>query len=471
MKKIIKTFLALSMVATFACKKKDDPEPIISTPSDMVELSGNLSTQTLDASKQYLIKGQVFVNDGQVLTIPAGTILKGDKASKGTLVINLGGKLMAEGTAASPIVFTSSREKGGRDKGDWGGIVMLGRANVNQNGPKIEGISPEVAYGTFNATTYNTESSGILKFVRVEYAGIALSPNNETNSITMGGIGSGTTVENVQVSFGGDDGFEWFGGVVNCKNLISLGTWDDDFDCDYGFSGNVQYALAIRDPFAADQSTSNAFEADNNGSGSTQTPLTQAVFSNVTVLGPRSDSATSISSTYGSAMHLKKTTALSIFNSVFTGFNTGVLIDGDNTYSNYTGGSGVLDHNIIAFVKKGTSAPAFYGAAGAHAVSDVQTYWGTTKSNTVVTIATNPSKVADWSPLGLSESLFYAENGASYPVNPDFTVSAGTLSSGGTFTDAKLSGGFFAATTHRGAFGATDWTDGWANFSPQNADY
>jgi hypothetical protein len=473
MKKIILSLtLAALMAVSVSCKKKEDPAP---ETSSYTELSGSLSTQTLDASKKYLLKGTVFVDNGAVLTVPAGTVVYGDRVSKGTLVVKPGGKLNSNGTVSNPVIWTSKSPAGERDRGDWGGIILLGNANVNQNGPSIEGISPSVTYGTYNSTANNTESSGSITYTRIEYAGIALSPNNETNGLTFGGVGSGTVIDHVQVSYGGDDSFEWFGGVVECKNLICYAGWDDDIDMDFGFSGHIQFALVIRDPSGADQSGSNSFEVDNDASGSTNSPKTSPVVSNVTVYGARQDSAGNISANFQNGAHIRRNSAPSIFNSIITGNNVGILLDGDLTYANYIGGTGVLDKNIIAMAKKGTSAPAFYAVANntTYVVGDVTTYWTSTKANTVATISTNPSKVADWSATGLSESLFFAENLSGYPVNPNFTVASGSLASGASFADAKFTGlTFFTSTTYRGAFdSATDWTDTWTDFNPQSTSH
>ena len=290
--KTLKTLLKISVIALFATTFTSC-EPPITPPAETstnVELTGELNTQTLDASKKYLIKGIVIVPDGAVLSIPAGTVLVGQKSSKGTLVVKPGGKLIAEGTPERHIIFTSNQLPGEREQGDWGGIVILGKANINQNNPAVEGVSPAVNYGTFNNSINDNDNSGILKYVRIEYAGIALTPNNETNGLTMGAVGSGTTIDYVQVTYGGDDAFEWFGGTVTCQHLIAFATWDDDFDTDFGFSGKVQFGVSVRDPFNADQSGSNSFESDNDATGSTATPKTAGVFSNMTVLGPVFDS-------------------------------------------------------------------------------------------------------------------------------------------------------------------------------------
>jgi hypothetical protein len=473
MKTTINQLVALSLLfAAVSCKKDEPTTPTPTSADTAVVLSGSLPTTTLDASKKYLLKGQVFVNSNAVLTIPAGTVIMGDKATKGTLIINTGGKIMAEGTAARPIVFTSQNAAGARDKGDWGGVIILGRANVNQNAPTIEGISPAVSYGTFQSTASNTESSGVLKYVRIEYAGIALSPNNETNSLTLGGVGGGTIIENVQVSFGGDDGFEWFGGVASAKNIVSYAMWDDDFDTDFGWSGNVQFALSIRDPFAADQSGSNAFESDNDANGNDVMPYTSGVFSNVTVLGPAYDSSKSISGNYQRAMHIRRRSALSLYNSVIAGFPTGVMVDGASTEAQYTTNSnGALKNNLVAVLYKGTTAPDTVKAGSGNTAASVYAYW-IANGNDAFRPYTQTKNNAGYTAAGIDATLFFGKN-SSYPADPDFGTLGvnGASATGASFIDARVSGSFFTPTAYRGAFGGTDWTNGWANFNPQNTTY
>lgn len=466
MKKATFLHVWLLMAALFtlgSCKKDEDNTNTTPTPT-VVELTGDLATQTLDASKKYLLKGYVFVRSGNTLTIPAGTIIYGDKASKGTLIIDVGGKIEAMGTVDKPIIFTSKFGAGERDKGDWGGIVLLGRANVNQNNPGIEGVNPAVNYGTQNSTSFDEESSGTLKFVRIEFAGVALSPNNEVNGLTMGGVGRGTVIENVQVSFNGDDSFEWFGGTVNAKNLVSLAAWDDDFDTDFGYTGKVQFALAVRDPFSADQSGSNGFESDNDATGTMALPNTAPVFSNVTILGPRFDSTTSISGNYQNGAHLRRRTATSIFNSVITGFPTGIRLDGVDAYNNYNNGDGVLANNLLIALGNASSTKAL---AGANSVTDqqVKDYYNPLNAAGIFVL-----KSTDFTALGLNKDLYFGKTNP-YPANPSFGVSAGTISSGASFSNAKLSGTFFQSVNHLGAFGATDWTDGWTTFDPKSITY
>jgi hypothetical protein len=487
--KTVKLLLSVAIVASIAtsCKKgctdplatnydpkakkeskKDDKKCIYPAENLLVELTGDVETQTLTADKKYLIKGQVFVRSGKVLTIEPGTIIFGDKKTKGVLVIDKGGKLEAEGTVTSPIVFTSNQEIGERDRGDWGGLVILGNANVNQNSPAIEGITPEVNFGTTNSTANDGESSGTLKYVRVEFAGIELTTNNETNSITMGGVGRGTVMENVMVSFGGDDGFEWFGGTVNGKNLISFASWDDCFDVDFGYSGNVQFGLAVRYPSYADQSGSNGFECDNGPNDNDVQPYTTGTFSNMTIIGPILTGDKVSNGNFQHAMDLRRRTAVSIVNSVFAGFPRGIRMNQASVYGNYTSGTpkGILSNNILL-----SPSTSVYLAADGVVAADVETYW-LANNETVA----GPSDDAKVTGLGLKTSVFYQVGAtADNYGNPDFTVTAGTASTGADFTLAKFSetnrSGFFTTTTYRGAFGATNWTAGWAEFNPMNKEY
>jgi hypothetical protein len=195
-----------------------------------VVLSGEIKENiTLRSIDQNLLRGFVYVTNGATITIQPGTVVKGEKSSKGTLIVEPGGKIIAEGKANAPIVFTSDQPKGSRNYGDWGGIVLAGKAPVNTGtNPQIEG-GPRTTYGG----TVADDNSGILKYVRIEFPGFPLEPNKELNGLTMGGVGSGTTIEYVQVSYCGDDSFEWFGGKVNAKHLIAYKGWDDEFDTDY----------------------------------------------------------------------------------------------------------------------------------------------------------------------------------------------------------------------------------------------
>ncbi len=467
MKKLLNFFAMILLLGAVASCTKGEDDDDDDNKTTLVELTGNLETQTLTKDKKYLLKGQVFVRDGKTLTIEAGTVIFGDKRTKGLLVIDKGGRIVAEGTKENPIVFTSNQEVGVRDRGDWGGLVILGRANTNQPNPAIEGVTPEVNFGTFQNNASNTESSGVLKYVRVEFAGIELTPNNETNSITMGGVGSGTTMEYAMVSFGGDDGFEWFGGTINGKYLVAHACWDDDFDCDFGWSGNVQFGLVVRYPGFADQSQSNAFECDNGPNDNDVEPYTTGTFSNVTVIGPIKTGNSVSNGNYAHAMDLRRRTAISIFNSVFTGFPIGLRMNQPSVYSQYaTAGRGVLENNILY-------APRTTFAVGSGVVLDsVASYFNA--KNTLIAEAGSDAKLTE---IGVNPDWFFGSRVADqYPANPNFSVTTGTSSTGAAFTNAKFNeagrSNFFNKTVnYRGAFGSSDWTDGWAEFNPVNKAY
>ncbi len=458
-------------------------------------LQGSITANTtLDAAQQYIIKGQVFVENGFTLTIPAGTILKGDKATKGTLVVKPGGKLESLGTANNPVVFTSAQPVGARDRGDWGGIVMLGNAYINQPAkPFIEGITPQINYGNTivegaTPTTNATENSGTITYTRIEYAGIELTPNNETNSLTMGAIGNGTTIDHVQVSFGGDDGFEWFGGTVDAKYLVSHSTWDDDFDSDFGWGGRVQFGLVVRNTFMADQSGSNAFESDNQGNGNpitncdgtTNTGCTRGVFSNITVLGPREIQTRTISANYQNAAHIRRRTAISIFNSYFSGYRIGIRLDDQGTLDNLNNSVSRHAFNVVSVpgstrIGSSTSAADANFATGLSAgdATALATYWTANMNGDFNTVAA----ATQHTDIGVAGTLFWgASTTSTYPSNPDFRLVAGVggannLNTGADFTDTRLDA-FFTDTTYKGAFSATvDWTDGWSEFQPLNKVY
>ncbi|MFN7099965.1 MAG: hypothetical protein ACK4M4_06295 [Flavobacterium sp.] len=456
---ILMASLLSAVITLNSCSNDDNPivvdvTPPTATPAGPVELSGDLTTRTLTRDKKYLIKGQVFVRSGAVLTIEPGTVIFGDKATKGTLVIDKGGKIIADGTAAAPIVFTSGQPAGTRDRGDWGGLVILGNAPVNQPDPAIEGITPAVIFGGTN----NADNSGILKYVRVEFAGIELTPNNETNSITLGGVGSGTQMDYTQVSFGGDDGFEWFGGSVNSKNLVAFAMWDDCFDVDFGFTGKVQFGVSVRYGSYADQSGSNIFETDNGPNDNLTTLITTGVFSNITGVGPRITNTQSINGNYQHALDLRRRTALTIANSAFVGMPRGLRMNQQSVVDNYTAGTGALLNNYM-------SAPLVTFSVGTGmtaTASTIQTLWNATNETN-----TNTDLAAEYLNLGLNTNIFFGTNTSTgYASNPDFRVTAGTLTAGAAFTNAKLADAFFTRVAYRGAFGTTDWTDGWAEFNP-----
>ena len=280
--KLFMFLLVATSLSMSSCDREDDEDDVV-IPGESLTIKGSITTNTTWAAKnKYLLEGFVYVEAGATLTIEPGTIIKGDKSTKATLIVKPGAKLIAEGTKTKPIVFTSNQAKGSRNYGDWGGLIILGKAKVNKTPATIEGEN----ISTFGGTDDN-DNSGILKYVRLEFGGIAFETDKEINGLTLGGVGKGTTIEYVQVSNNGDDAYEWFGGNVNAKYLVSYKNLDDDFDTDWGYSGNVQYGFSLRDAKVADQCTcsdSNGFESDNDAAGSEAAPQTNAKFANISIV-------------------------------------------------------------------------------------------------------------------------------------------------------------------------------------------
>ncbi|RYD58175.1 MAG: T9SS type A sorting domain-containing protein [Sphingobacteriales bacterium] len=301
----------------------------------VVTVKGEItSNQTWSPGQVYKLEGWVYVTDGVTLTINPGTIIKGDKNSKAALIVERGAKIMAQGTVEKPIVFTSNQPQGTRSNGDWGGVIICGKAPVNWTAGEgqIEG-GVRSKYGGTDAN----DNSGVLSYARIEFAGIAFAPNNEINSLTLGGVGSGTKIDHVQISYAGDDGIEWFGGTVNTKHMVTVRTWDDDFDTDNQYNGKNQFMFVLRDPNIADVSGSKAFEGDSYLAGTidgktNNNNATKAVFSNCTVVGPLiSSTSTAYNPLYVAGAHLRRGSAQSILNSVFMGWPCGLLIDEPGT--------------------------------------------------------------------------------------------------------------------------------------------
>lgn len=350
-------------------------------PAPTMTVTSNITTNTTWSTGQViLLSGQIFVKNNAVLTIQPGVIIRGDKSVSGAgLFITRGAKIIAQGTINQPIVFTSDQAPGNRNIGDWGGVILLGNASTNDAGGTnyIEGLAPssDTQYGG-GSSPNDDDSSGILKYVRIEFGGYAYQPNKEINGLTFGAVGRKTVIDYVQVSFANDDAFEWFGGTVNCKHLVSYRNLDDDFDTDNGYRGFVQFALAVRDPNIADNpsvSTSEGFESDNDPTGSTNTPKTSAIFSNVTVIGPyRGNTSNPIASGFRRGARIRRNSELKIFNSIFMDHPRGIHIDGTACENNATNNLLKFKYNIVAGNQTGRvtevnsgstfNAPAWFGA-------------------------------------------------------------------------------------------------------------
>lgn len=425
----------------------------------------------------YTLKGWVYLSAGAELTIEPGTIILGDKGSKAALIAERGSKLIAQGTVNEPIVFTSGQKAGSRKPGDWGGVILCGKAKNNQGEQQIEG-GPRTKHGGQD----DADNSGVLSYVRIEFAGYPFEKDKEINGLTLGSVGSGTKVDHVQVSYSNDDSFEWFGGTVNCDHLIAYKGWDDDFDTDNGFSGKVQFGLAVRDPKIADVSQSNGFESDNCADGTvTAQPITTATFSNITIVGPRTDANFQNTSSYitggqynpnnGSAlgkfqaaMQIRRSSCLNCVNSVVTDWPIGLLLDGEkgNTVEQAKNNKLRLQNIYFANVEKiGTDANKVYEDVLYDAVNKkVKDANQQSFSHTFFTQQPG-NDIVDKSLLSFQDA-----KGVGVPFMP--------LQGSKVFGAQSFAGldNWFKTVTYIGAFDVNDtWLDGWTNFDPQNTDY
>jgi hypothetical protein len=438
-------------------------------------LSGKInSDRTLHAANVYTLRGLVYITDGATLTIEPGTKIVGEKNTRGALIVTRGCKLIANGTADKPIVFTSDQSNPVR--GDWAGIVLLGRARTNASyngtpglGEAEGGINDGDGHGLFGGTDDN-DNSGSLKYVRIEYAGYAYLPDKELNGLSMYALGSGTTISYVEVSFANDDSFENFGGTVNMDHIIAYKGLDDELDTDNGFSGRVQFAICQRDSSVADVSGSNGWESDNDANGvaviipagqTAAQPQTKAVYSNITMIGPRAASNNVGNSLFRNGAQIRRNSAISIFNSVMMGWPTGLLIDastGTPTDANITGSPVIPNQAINLFVQNfviaGCATPLKYSPS-----TTAPTGWDLTALTTWFnTAAYNNSILPNSADVKLTDPFNEAGN-------PDYTPMAGSpLLTGATFSQARLASGF-TQVAYRGAVGPGDtWWKGWTKF-------
>lgn len=433
--------------------------------AENVILEGRITAnRTLKANYTYKLRGLVYVTNGAILTIEPGTKIVGENGKNGGLIITRSCKIIADGTADKPIVFTS--ESATPQRGDWAGLVLLGNAPTNASFNGVQGVGEIEGginnsdglglYGTPSTQGQNpADNSGILRYVRIEYAGFAFLPDKEINGLTFGGVGSQTVIDHVQVSYANDDSFEWFGGTVNCTHLISYKTLDDDFDTDNGFSGKVQFGISLRDSSVADISKSEAFESDNDANGSSLLPQTSAIFSNMTVMGPMETLGNRGNNLFVWGAQIRRNSSLSIFNSVIMGYPNGLYIDATKGVptDNNIPSSLFVQNTIIA----GCPQPVLYSIGSNTNVPLTQ--------NTTATITAwfntpefGNSILAKTTDAGLTAPFNY--------TNPDFNPTAGSpAASGASFTHTKLTTGF-TSVAYKGACAPGDtWWKTWTKFN------
>jgi hypothetical protein len=407
---------------------------------------------TFTADKRWLLQGGVFIGndtDETVLTVEPGTTIYGETATKAFLVIRRESKIEANGTKDAPIVMTSSKEAGQRARGDWGGLVINGKATINtcpadaSGACTAEGEGGTGAYGGDD----DTDNSGTLRYVRVEFAGNPITEDNELNGIAFQGVGSGTTLEYIQVHMADDDGVEFFGGTANFKYVLTTGIADDNLDWTDGWRGKGQFYIAQQYSDDGDQ----GIEADNNGDANAATPRSNPQLSNLTLVGSPDSSDSDI------GILLREGTGAAIHSAVVVGFNDACLdIDHPETWDN---GQPTIAHSVIncekAYKYEDWDCDEEEAAECAEAgvvAGDPREPW---QVETWFTGATGNVKV-DWPESG-DRNLVLTD--AFNETTPNFAPKAGgeAVSGGSIPSDS-----FFTDVSFRGAVDpANDWTAGW----------
>lgn len=317
---------------------------------------GDISADTTwSADTTYILKGKVFVTGGATLTIEPGTLIRGDVGS--ALVVATDGSIDAQGTADAPIVFTSSKDTQA-EKGDWGGVVLIGQAPINVDGgtDRVEGFES----GEEGKVTYGGDaadgSCGTLRYVRIEYAGFALLPDNELNGLTVAGCGSGTELDFIQVHRGQDDGIEFFGGRAGIKHAIVSLPDDDGIDWDYGWQGKGQFLIVKQDANNGDK----GFESDNNGDAPDATPVSSPELWNMTLIGSNDPGAVKDQG----GMHLRRGTAGSMHNAIVAYFKSfAVDVDGKGSVENAEAGELSIENSYFYGNGGDTNWPADFDVA------------------------------------------------------------------------------------------------------------
>ena len=300
------------------------------TPESNATLSGNINTNRVlsgaPGQNVHTVNGTTFVSSGVILTIQPGAIVQGIKGAPtpSVLVFKPGSKINAAGTPANPIVFTSNQPNGSRGIGDWGGVVLNGKAPANC--PSGACLAEGLTGVEFGGSDPN-DSSGVLQYARIEFSGIELSTDNELNILTQNAVGRGTVEDHIQVNHGFDDGFEWFGGTVNMKFIVASSIGDDDFDWQLGYTGHVQFGLGIKNAGNSDTNGRHGFEGDNNENNFGFLPRSNPVFCNMTVVGTAPQGQTG-SGRRGAL--LRRGTAGKIFNTIIDGYTQSSVQMDDN---------------------------------------------------------------------------------------------------------------------------------------------
>jgi hypothetical protein len=427
--------LCASLLLAFSAPVATEQDPPVTVPGidkPVIVVTGEITgTEDWTNGFYYVLRGAVFVRENATLNIQAGTVVVGEAGSVGTLIVERGGRLNALGTREQPIVFTSDQPVGFRNRGDWGGIIINGRAPVNRPGGLYVGEGDTGIAGG----TDPDDNSGTLRYVRVEFAGVEFSPDNELNGVAFQAVGRSGTFDYIQVHMNRDDAFEWFGGTADIKHAIASNAADDSFDWTFGWTGRAQFVVIHQRGDDADR----GIEADNSEFNNNDLPRSNPQLYNFTLCGDPDRNEGGESSI---AATIRRGTAFTLRNFLITGFKTsGPQIVDAATLNEIAIGTSQMSNGVIWNI--GVPANAIHSSVAPFVAS-----------------GRFPNVVANVDG-GLSPDCFNHEN-------PNFQpTSVSTLAGGQLAPAIPPNDGFFEAVTYIGAVPpapADDWTKGWTAF-------
>jgi hypothetical protein len=430
--------LGTILLSAYSCRKSDYVLPV---GNEIISDEGvGVGTVTWDKDMDITIEGFVFVNEGQTLTIEAGSVIKfkeGQGATASALIVARGGKILANGTKDEPIIFTSELDDldgslAVDTSGLWGGIIILGDAPLNTSTGEsfVEGIpisEPRALFGGNN----ESDNSGVLSYVSIRYAGTFLHEENEINGLTLGGVGNETTVEYVEVINSADDGIEVFGGTVNLDHIVVYNAGDDAFDFDLGYQGKMQFVLGLQNGEVGD----NMIEISGSDNSSTRLPISKPEIANCTFIS---------NALLGNSncVYLDEFGAGLIVNSIFDANKNGVIaeyVDGKtDSYSQWGREQLIIESNVFNNVANNVSDSVFMLSG----------------------LSVDPDEALNWSK--------YFGSGNSEIIDLEIGISSGEIvliPNASTNNNLYiLDDSWFDITNYKGSFGTFDWTEGWTNY-------
>ncbi|OJW80277.1 MAG: hypothetical protein BGO69_05445 [Bacteroidetes bacterium 46-16] len=420
-------------------------------------ITSNITTNTtLSAGTLYRMEGCIHVTNGHTLTIPAGTTVMFEKSVDAALIIDKGATLNVNGTSGSPVIFTCDQTPTTKNYGDWSGVIIEGNASNNVSGGSVS-VSGRTCSSLSGGGSTDADNSGSITYLRIEYAKYGM---------TLLSVGSGTTMNNIQTAFIANHAFEFYGGTVKAKNLISYNAKGNDFIFEYGNRSLLQFALSIRLDVSNAHlaSGSNAIMIANDGSGSTNTPLTHPVISDATFIGPLYCGAGPISSDYKNAVLFQLNANGGVYNSFLSGWPTGMRMQDLSTLNNadvnYT-----LNFAENSF-SSNTTDYSNNSTWPANCATDLND-WVTDGQGPFASCAQLNNQLPSYT-TGYSSTICTTYTST---VVPSFILSNSTALNQVDYSATDLQNAFFTTTGtryHGGFNKSTDWTTGWTNWDPAN---